>query len=238
MDLNFTKSETNSIIPKAVIVYNEVTNNNRNSTPYITIHKVKNNNVNAGKPISKRMLYHLLKLVKPSEFDESCEIDFDYWIDHRIIKVVWTERKRHIIWIEDAKFVEMNFIERLGLPENKAMPVPPTVFCYNNESLSVYCVKNYNAKQNEQLYHAPYFNTNGSVCIGSGMKGLYFSNRNDISEVITKYSEMFWHSYFSEVHGNPYAKKIIDMYKQFLGSKKPFPLRRLIKANKKLNDLL
>tara|TARA_R110000803_G_scaffold36811_2_gene79107 strand:- start:5725 stop:6456 length:732 start_codon:yes stop_codon:yes gene_type:complete len=236
---NFIKSKQTAIIPVTVLVGYKIVEGQTGDRSYFTHHRVINEEVKAGTPLTKRTLSQMLRLVDPTAIDESCEVEWDNWLDHRILSLKWTETDKRVMWVEEAKYVHMNFKDSLGLLSGQPMGVPPTLFYIKNGSLSVYCIKSSkDIKPGTPIMDAPYFNTKGSVCIGTGFKGINFRNRNDITETIQNFSAMFWGSKFSEVHSNTYSKDIIPLYKELLGKQKPFPTHLLNDLGFTIQDIL
>lgn len=198
-----------------------------------------NGKVLAGTPLSKTTLAQMIKLSESEkeEIAQDSSLYSEGWIENRILSITWTDIKKEVMWIEPMQKRRLSFKDTLGLKDGD-MFVPPTIFHVINERLYVYCTKTSDVEPNTQIYDAPYFNTKESVCIGSGFSGIHFNNKSDISEVMHNYSQMFWVSRFSEVHGNKYQKIIIDLYKELLGTEKPFPIDKLIPSGKKLVDIL
>lgn len=235
---NFIETKERSVTPERVLVGYKTTNDGYSSS-YFTYHKVVNGEIKAGTPLTKRTLSHMVRLIDPKKIDQSCQIEWGGWLDHRILFMNWSETSKALMWLEEPKIVEMNFKDSLGLPSGKPMGVPPTIFYIKNGALRVYSLQyTQDITLKSKLYDAPYFNTSGSVCIGTGFKGINFSNRNDVVQTINNYSRMFWTSQFSEVHGNSYSKTIIPMYKKLIGKKKPFPVNLLNELNINIQDAL
>ncbi|MDC7217795.1 MAG: hypothetical protein PQJ28_02095 [Spirochaetales bacterium] len=148
-------------------------------------------------------------------------------------------KKGSVLWYTKAGQRQLFFVERLGIPSGKAN-VPPLVWLANKNSLSVFAVATGRRPTGKTpLYYAPFFNIyeNGGVCMGT--VSIDIKNSASVEEFTQAWEDYFFNSYFSHtLDGSLTRKNIVSLWKDLIGTDKPFPKEALKKKNKTLKSLL
>lgn len=146
----------------------------------------------------------------------------------------------YAIWFTQPQRVDLFFVDALAIPNGKAS-VPSLLWKASKNTLRIYAMDS--AKEiNEQtaLSHAPFFNLyeDGRVCMGT----VSISIKTDclLEEFIQQWEQYFFNSYFSHVIGDASLIKgnIIQLWQNLECSRKPFPMKYLLKNGLTIKNLL
>jgi PRTRC genetic system protein B len=144
-----------------------------------------------------------------------------------------------VLWYTKAQQQQLYFVDNLGIPNGKAY-IPPMVWFANKNSLSIFSLaSNRRPTKKTPLHYAPFFNIyeNGNVCMGTVTVNI--KNSASIEEFIMAWEHYFFNSYFSHsLCENLTRKNIVNLWKDLIGTDKPFPKEVLKKNNKTLKKLL
>lgn len=148
----------------------------------------------------------------------------------------------YAIWYTPPQWANLNFVESLGIPSGMAQ-VPALIWKADRQGLHIYACKPGKGKSpniNHALYHAPFFNIydTGRVCMGTVEVDI--PENCTLEDFITLWQGYFWTSYFSHCMQNhqPVSVNIVELWKDQIQYKKPFPEKILLKIKLTLNDLL
>ncbi len=146
------------------------------------------------------------------------------------------------IWYTPPGWANLKFIDSLGIPSGMAQ-VPALIWKADRKGLSIFACKPGKGKSpnlNHPLYHAPFFNiySNGRVCMGTVQVDI--PEGCTLEDFITLWQGYFWTSYFSHcMQGHqPVAVNIVELWKDQIEIKKPFPEKTLLRTKLTLKDLL
>ena len=144
-----------------------------------------------------------------------------------------------VLWYTKAQQRQMYFVDSLGIPNGTAQ-VPSMLWLANKNSLAVFALAN-NRRPTEKtpLYYAPFFNIyeKGNVCMGT--VSVDIKNSASVEEFTQAWEDYFFNSYFSHsLSANLTKKNIVSLWKDLIGTDKPFPKEVLKKNNKTLKNLL
>jgi PRTRC genetic system protein B len=144
-----------------------------------------------------------------------------------------------VLWYTKAQQRKLYFVDNLGIPNGKAY-ILPMVWFANKNNLSVFALaSNRRPTEKTPLHYAPFFNIyeNGNVCMGTVTVDI--KNSASIEEFIQAWEDYFFNSYFSHsLCENLTRKNIVNLWKDLIGTDKPFPKEVLKKNNKSLKNLL
>ncbi|WP_339679846.1 PRTRC system protein B [Cyclobacterium marinum] len=147
--------------------------------------------------------------------------------------------KGSVLWYTKAQQRQMYFVDSLGIPNGTAQ-VPSMLWLANKNSLAVFALaSNRRPTEKTPLYYAPFFNIyeKGNVCMGT--VSVDIKNSASAEEFIQAWEHYFFNSYFSHsLCGNLTKKNIVSLWKDLIGTDKPFPKEVLKKNNKTLKNLL
>jgi PRTRC genetic system protein B len=156
------------------------------------------------------------------------------------ILTVNSQRNGYAVWFTPTQTVQLLFKPELGI-ENGLAEIPPMVWKATKTELSVWALaKNIYPNLNTPIYFAPFFNIYdyGKVCMGN--VSMKISPQCALEEFMESWKIAFFQSKFSHLirSTSPVDGNIILLWKELVGTNQPFPLKKLIKANKKLKDIL
>ncbi len=157
-----------------------------------------------------------------------------------ILHINPSAEKGTVLWHTKAQQRQLYFVNGLGIPNGKA-PIPPMLWLATKNSLSVFALAT-NRRPTEKipLYYAPFFNIyeDGKVCMGT--VNIDIKKSASVEEFIGAWEDYFFNSYFSHLLGNnnPIKGNCVNLWKDLIGTDKPFPKEVLKKNNKILKNLL
>ena len=144
-----------------------------------------------------------------------------------------------VIWYTKAQQRQLYFVSSLDIPNGTAQ-VPPMLWKASKNSLTVYAlVTNRRPTEKTSLHYAPFFNIyeEGNVCMGT--VSIDIKNSISVEEFIQAWEDYFFNSYFSHsLCENLTRANIVNLWKELIGTDKPFPKEVLKKNNKTLKNLL
>jgi len=147
--------------------------------------------------------------------------------------------KGTVLWYTPAEQRQLYFVKSLDIPNGKAQ-VPPMLWFANKESLSVYVLgTDRRPTAKTPLYRSPFFNIyeNGKVCMGT--VNIDIQNSASVEEFTEAWETYFFNSYFSHLLGsNPINGNCVHIWKDLIGTDKPFPKEVLKKNGMTIKNLL
>lgn len=148
--------------------------------------------------------------------------------------------KGTVLWYTKPRQRQMYFVNGLGIPNGVAQ-VPPMLWFANKSNLAVFALATDKRPTDKTaLYYAPFFNIyeDGKVCMGTVT--IDIKNSASVEEFIKAWESYFFNSYFSHLLGShsPIKGNCINVWKDLIGTGKPFPKEVLKKNNKTLKNLL
>ena len=148
--------------------------------------------------------------------------------------------KGAVLWYTKAQRQQLYFVSGLDIPNGMAY-VPPMIWYANKNSLSVFALaSDRRPTEKTPLYFAPFFNSyeDGKVCMGS--VNISIKNSASVEDFIKAWEVYFFNSYFSHLinEHNPIKGNIVSLWKNLIGTDKPFPKEVLIKNHLTLKNLL
>lgn len=148
--------------------------------------------------------------------------------------------KGTVIWFTKAQERQLYFVDSLGIPNGKAF-VPPMLWLASKNSLSVFgLASDRRPTEKTPLHYAPLFNIyeDGKVCMGTVT--IDIKNSASVEEFVQAWEAYFFNSYFSHLLGrnSPINGNCVAVWKDLIGTDKPFPKEVLKKNNKTLKKLL
>lgn len=148
--------------------------------------------------------------------------------------------KGTVLWYTKAQQRQLYFVDSLGIPNGKAQ-VPSMLWYAGKNSLFVFALaSDRRPNANTPLYYAPFFNVyeNGNVCMGT--VNIDIKKSASVEEFTTAWEDYFFNSYFSHLLGrySPIKGNCVKVWKDLIGTDKPFPKAVLKKNNRTLKNLL
>lgn len=147
--------------------------------------------------------------------------------------------KGMVLWYTKAQQRKLYFVDSLGIPNGTAQ-VPPMLWLANKNSLTVFALANdRRPTEKTPLHYAPFFNIyeKGNVCMGT--VSIDIKNSASVEEFIQAWEDYFFNSYFSHsLCANLTRTNIVNLWKDLIGTDKPFPIEVLKKNSKTLKNLL
>ena len=145
-----------------------------------------------------------------------------------------------VIWYTTAQQRQLFFVEELEIPSGTAY-VPPIIWKASKNDLSVFALSdNRRPTEKTPLYYAPFFNIyeDGKVCMGT--VSIDIKNSASVEEFVQAWEHYFFNSYFSHLLDgyNPIKGNFVNLWKDLIGTDKPFPKEVLKKNNRTLKNLL
>lgn len=144
------------------------------------------------------------------------------------------------VWYTKATKVQLFFSQQLGIPAGKAS-IPPLLWKATKEELCIYALtSDRRPGLDTPLCHAPFFNLykNGKVCMGT--VDIEIDNDCRLENFMELWQEYFFNSYFSHLLDDycPVSVNIVTLWKELIGTNKPFPLEVLTVTSLTLKNLL
>ena len=144
------------------------------------------------------------------------------------------------VWFTKSQKRKLFFIESLGIPNGTAH-IPPILWRANRNGLSVYALaSDRRPTAQTALFYAPFFNVydDNRVCMGT--VDVKIKKSASLEEFMQLWEDSFFNSYFSHLinEHNPIKGNIVSLWKNLIGTDKPFPKEVLIKNHLTLKNLL
>lgn len=148
--------------------------------------------------------------------------------------------KGKVLWYTKAQQRQIYFVNGLDIPSG-TVQVPPMLWFANKNSLAVFALAtDRRPTEKTPLYYAPFFNIyeDGKVCMGT--VNIDIKNLASVEEFVQAWESYFFNSYFSHLLGShsPIKGNCINLWKDLIGTDKPFPKDVLKRNNKTLKNLL
>lgn len=148
--------------------------------------------------------------------------------------------KGTVLWHTKAQQRKLYFVNGLCIPNGTAN-VPSMLWFANRNSLAVFALAtDRRPTEKTPLHYAPFFNIyeDGRVCMGTVT--IDIKNSASVEEFIQAWESYFFNSYFSHLLGShsPIKGNCVNVWKDLIGTGKPFPKDVLKRNNKTLKNLL
>lgn len=148
--------------------------------------------------------------------------------------------KGTVLWYTKPQQRQLYFVNSLGIP-NGIAEVPPLLWFANKNNLAIFALAtNRRPTEKTPLHYAPFFNIyeDGRVCMGTVT--IDIKNSASVEEFIQAWESYFFNSYFSHLLGShsPIKGNCVKVWKDLIGTTKPFPKDILKKNNRTLKNLL
>lgn len=200
----------------------------------------KNGNPINAQPLSVREANVLAKALRTKKDRDSAFLKPNGILPTNILHLNPSEEKGTVIWYTKAQQKQLFFVDGLQIPNGKAY-VPPMVWKASKNSLSVYALSSdRRPTENSKLHYTPFFNIyeDGKVCMGT--VNIDIKKSASVEEFVHAWEHHFFNSYFSHLLGNhnPIKGNCVEVWKNLIGTDKPFPKEVLKTNNKTLKNLL
>lgn len=225
-----TESISSVMSPQmAVIVYSEA----RTNGVYLERRDINNGKMGPGHPLTKDCISKIIQTL--AEDSDDIELGFSGIVPPTLLYADTNTGRTKLVWYNPPRKRMMYFVQSLGIPDGE-ITVPGMLYCVENGNLKVWTFKG--RKPKNELFMAPYFNTNdSSVCLGTANAKKPIHQR--FEDEIKYWEEMFWKSEFSHIYGpNPINGNLAVITKECIEKKIPFPTDLLIPSKRKLKDIL
>lgn len=224
--------------PQSALVFYQ--SKNQNSEPYVEYFDMDEN----GNPINA----HPLSVKEAKNLSFSLQIQTEK--EKNFLKpkgllptnVLYLDSSNNgkVIWFTKAQKRELFFVKNLGIPNVKAN-IPTLLWCADKFGLKIFALKsNKRPTENTSLFHAPFFNIyeDGKVCMGT--VDVKIKKSLSLEEFIKSWEDYFFNSYFSHLMNghNPIKGNCINLWKDLIENKNPFPTDILIDSKLTLKNLL
>ncbi|AIM37821.1 MULTISPECIES: PRTRC system protein B [Bacteroidota] len=190
-------------------------------------------------PLTVKEANVLAKALKTDEEKNAAFLKPKGILPTNILHINPNAEKGTVLWYTKAQQRKLYFVESLGIPNGMAQ-VPPMLWLANKNSLTVFALANdRRPTEKTPLYYAPFFNIyeKGNVCMGT--VSIDIKNSASVEEFMQAWEHYFFNSYFSHsLSANLTKKNIVSLWKDLIGTDKPFPKEVLKKNNKTLKNLL
>ncbi|SMC36257.1 PRTRC system protein B [Moheibacter sediminis] len=190
-------------------------------------------------PLTVKEANVLAKALKTDEEKNAAFLKPKGILPTNILHINPNAEKGTVLWCTKAQQRKLYFVESLGIPNGMAQ-VPPMLWLANKNSLTVFALANdRRPTEKTPLYYAPFFNIyeKGNVCMGT--VSIDIKNSASVEEFMQAWEHYFFNSYFSHsLSANLTKKNIVSLWKDLIGTDKPFPKEVLKKNNKTLKNLL
>jgi PRTRC genetic system protein B len=149
-------------------------------------------------------------------------------------------RRGYAIWHTSGQQANLLFSGSLHVPCGQAS-VPAMVWKADRDTLTVFALKtNHIPKADTVLYQSPFLNVyaDGQVCMGTVDTNP--ASADSLEDFMKHWEQAFWNSYFSHLNVDisPVKGNVIQLWKELVGSDRPFPNEVLKKTIWTLNDLI
>lgn len=145
-----------------------------------------------------------------------------------------------VLWYTKEQQRQLFFVNDLGIPNGKAY-IPPMLWLADKKNLTVFALAtDRRPTEKTPLHYAPFFNIyeDGNVCMGT--VDVNIENSASVEEFMKTWETYFFNSYFSHLLDgyNPIKGNCVNVWKDLIGTDKPFPKEVLKKNNRTLKNLL
>lgn len=222
------------IRPTDVLVFYKPDVNLHGDGEYVEHRKVKNGKMEAGQPLTIEDFTKLVSTVSKYAKKDSGRTALHGVIPPTLLYASSDLTSKRLVWYRPPEKRMAYFTRDTGIPNGELL-VPGLVYVASGNGLNMYAFKG--RKPKGILYHAPFFNVNGSVCLGSAKVR---KPKEDTYEAwIDYWEQMFWKSEFSHIWGeNPINGNLAVITKQCIKEGKPFPTEVLVRSKTVLGSLL
>jgi len=146
--------------------------------------------------------------------------------------------KGSIVWYTRKMNIPLFFTDSLGI-QSGIGSVPALLWKVEGKKLKVYALtadKRPNAQS--KLFKAPFFNVahDGTVCLGTVNTGT--KHISSLEDFMSCWQDFFFNSRFSHLLSSPVKGNCIQLWKNLVGTGKPFPKEVLQPAQLSLNDII
>ena len=224
--------------PKSALVFYET--RGRDTDVYIEHFDMDNNGtpINAH-PLTVKEANALAKSLQTDK-DKNCAFLKSKGILPTNILHIDPSKKGTVIWFTKAQQRQIYFVNSLGVPNGKAQ-VPTMLWLASKNSLSVFALPSDRRPTDKTpLYYAPFFNIyeDGKVCMGT--VNVDIKDSATVEDFIQAWENYFFNSYFSHLLGrnSPINGNCLTIWKELIGTAKPFPNDVLKKHNTTIKQLL
>jgi PRTRC genetic system protein B len=222
------------IRPTDVLVFYKPDVNLHGDGEYVEHRKVRNGKMEAGHPLTIEDFTKLVATVSKYAKKDSGRTALHGVIPPTLLFASSDLTSKRLVWWRPPEKRMAYFTKDTGIP-NGELWVPGLVYVASSSGLNMFAFKG--KKPRSILYRAPFFNVNGSVCLGSAKVR---KPKDDTYEAwIDYWEQMFWKSEFSHIWGeNPINGNLAVITKQCIKEGKPFPAEVLIRSKTILGSLL
>lgn len=224
--------------PKSALVFYQ--SENKNEEGYVEHFDMDEHGhpINAH-PLTEREAQALTKSLLVSEKTNHEFLNSKGVLPSNILQINFGENGS-VVWFTKAKKRKLFFAESLEIPNGYA-EIPAMLWYADKKNLKVFALKSdRRPTENTPIFHAPYFNIyeNGSVCMGT--VNVEIKKSACIEEFTKNWEDYFFNSYFSHLMNghNPTKGNCLQLWKDLVDSKKPFPKEVLIKTDKTIKNLV
>jgi PRTRC genetic system protein B len=225
--------------PKSALVFYEA--KGENTDVYVEHFDMDKNGspINAH-PLTEREANALAKSLQIEKDKDNAFLKSNGILPTNILNINPNKDKSTVLWYTKSQKRQLYFVNTLGITSGIAN-VPPMIWYANKNSLSVFALTSYRRPtEKTPLYFAPFFNIyeDGRVCMGS--VNINIKNSASVEEFTGAWEDYFFKSYFSHLLGSnsPIKGNCVNLWKDLIGTDKPFPKEVLKKKNKTLKNLL
>ncbi|TDE53293.1 PRTRC system protein B [Flavobacterium sp. GT3P67] len=224
--------------PKSALVFYE---DRENTDVYVEHFDMdKNGNPINAHPLTEREANALSKSLQTEKEKDKAFLKSNGILPTNILHVNPNTDKGAVLWYTKGQRKQLYFVNDLNIPSGMAY-VPPMIWYANKNSLSVFALtSDRRSTEKTPLYFAPFLNIyeDGRVCMGS--VNINIKNSASVEEFTGAWEDYFFNSYFSHLLGqnSPIIGNCVHLWKDLIGTGKPFPKEVLKKKNKTLKNLL
>lgn len=225
--------------PKSALVFYET--KGRTTDVYVEHFDMdKNGNPINAHPLTVREANILAKSLCTEKDKDKAFLKLNGILPINILHLNPSAKKGTVIWYTKAQQRKLFFVEGLQIPNGKAC-VPPMLWYANKNNLAVFALAtNRRPTEKTPLHYAPFFNIyeDGKVCMGT--VSIDIKKSASVEEFVQAWEHYFFNSYFSHLLGkhNPIKGDCVNVWKDLIGTDKPFPKEVLKMNNKTLKNLL
>jgi PRTRC genetic system protein B len=200
----------------------------------------KNGNPINAHPLTEREANALAKSLQTEKNKNKAFLKSNGILPTNILHINPSIDKGSLLWYTKGQRRQLYFVNNLDIPSGMAN-VPPMIWFANKNNLSVFALASERRPtEKTPLHSAPFFNIyeDGKVCMGS--VSVNIKNSSSVEEFTNAWEDYFFNSYFSHLLGNssPIKGNCIHLWKDLIGSDKPFPKEVLKKNKRTLKNLL
>ena len=235
---DITKDFGTLYYPKSALVFYET--KGTDTAMYVVHFDMDSNGtpINAH-PLTVKEANVLAKALQTDEEKNTAFLKSKGILPTNILHINPNAEKGIVLWYTKAQQRQLYFVDSLGISNGMAQ-VPPMLWLASKSSLTVFALANdRRPTEKTPLHYAPFFNIyeKGNVCMGT--VSIDIKNSASVEEFIQAWEHYFFNSYFSHsLCENLTKKNIVNLWKDLIGTDKPFPKEALKKNNKTLKNLL